>query len=57
MWPLPLSRKKGVELCKGQRLSLEGLEAQMLSYTVEVVVMRMYKTEGKAAGVQESVSH
>lgn len=55
VWPAPLCRKKEVQLHRGQRLCLEGLEAQMLSYTVEVVVMYKYGSEGKTAGIQESV--
>ncbi len=57
IWPAPLRRKKGVQLFKSDKtLSLEGLEAQVMSYTMEVVVMWKYKEEGEAAGLQESVS-
>ena len=55
VWPAPLGRKKDVRLLKGQRLCQEGLEDQMLSYTLEVAVMCKYSSEGKAAGIQESV--
>ena len=55
VWPAPLGRKKDVRLLKGQRLCQEGLEDQMLSYTLEVAVMSKYGREGKAAGIQESV--
>ena len=59
IWPAPLCRAKGVALFKTsgqQKLSREGLESQMMSYTLEVLVMTKYLTEGKKAGFQESVS-
>ncbi len=37
-------------------LDLKGLEAQMLSFTLETVVMYKYKNGGEEAGIGESVS-
>jgi hypothetical protein len=58
IWPAPLSRKKGVTLFSGpgQKLSTEGLEKQVVSYTLEVLVMSKYLQEGKKAGINVSVS-
>lgn len=57
IWPFPLARKKGVALFNGVKLNTEGLEKQLMSYTLEVLVMTSYLEEGKKAGVQDSVSY
>ena len=46
VWPLPLARRRGVKLLDIQRtLLLKGLEQQPLSYTLEVLVMAMMRSE------------
>lgn len=56
VWPGPLCRREGVQLLNGLRLSMEGLEVQIMSYTLEVAVMLKFETEGRKAGIPESVS-
>ena len=43
-------------LFKADKLSVDGVEEQMISYTLEVLVMTKYKDHGSKEGVQESVS-
>ena len=56
IWPAPFQRKNGGLILSNKRLNKMALEGQILSYTLEVVVMFIYRSRGKNAGIQESVS-
>ena len=51
VWPMPLARKRGVKLLENRRVVLKGLEQQLLSYTLEVLVMnKLMSEEAKVHG-------